>query len=127
MYNKTVFWKALFGTTDIWSEFKIADITSFMADIIELRPHVTVAVYNDKLPIEQFKGRFITATTEMSKINVKFDIISIFPTSGTVFIAPTMTSKLIETHRKYHNELAEYNAFEIGNGFNLPEWDPHCA
>lgn len=113
---------------DIWSGLKTTGITSFMADIIELRPHVTVAVYNAELPIEQFIDRFVVATKKMSKINVKFDIVSIFPTSGTVFIPPTMTSHLFETHLEYHNELAEFNAFEIGNGYNLPEtWDPHCT
>lgn len=39
-----------------------------------------------------------------------------------------MTSSLFETHRKYYNELAEYNTFDNYNGFNfLDVWDPHCT
>jgi hypothetical protein len=56
---------------DIWSGLKTNGITSFMADIEELRPHITVAVYNSELPIEQFICRFDAATKKMSKIDVK--------------------------------------------------------
>lgn len=64
----------------------------------------------------------------MSQIDVKFDIISTFPTSGTVFFPPKMTSHLFETHRKYYTDLAEFNTFENENGYNFPErWDPHCT
>jgi hypothetical protein len=59
---------------------------------------------------------------------LKFDIVSTFPTSGTIFLPPTMTSDLFKTHREYYNDLAEYNTLEIGNGYNLPDgWDPHCT
>jgi hypothetical protein len=111
---------------DVWSSLKTQGITSLMADIEELRPHVTVAVYNSELPIEQFRSRFDVATKKMSQIDVKFDIVSAFPASGTVFLPPTMTSHLFETHREYYSELAEYNAF--ANSYYIPDgWDPHCS
>ena len=113
---------------NIWSGLKTTGITSYMADIEELRPHVTVAVYDSELPLEHFISRFDSATKNMSQIDVKFDIISTFPTSGTVFFPPTMTSHLFETHRQYYNDLAEFNTFENRNGYSFPErWDPHCT
>jgi hypothetical protein len=113
---------------DIWSGLKTQGITSFMADIEALRPHITVAVYNSELPIEEFISRFDVVTKKMSHMHVKFDIVATFPTSRTVFLAPTMTSYLFETHRKYYNELAEYNVFDNYNGWNFPDdWSPHCT
>jgi hypothetical protein len=41
-------------------------------------------------------------------MDVRFDIVATFPTSGTVFLPPTMTSHLLETHRKYYIDLANY-------------------
>jgi 2'-5' RNA ligase len=113
---------------DLWNGLKTRDISSFMAEVEELRPHVTVAVYNSELPIEQFISRFEIATKTMTPIDVKVDSISIFPTSGTVFLSPTMTSNLFNTHREYCNALAEYNAFDNYSGYNLPDnWSPHCT
>jgi 2'-5' RNA ligase len=113
---------------DIWGGLKTNSITSYMAEIEELRPHVTVAVYNSKLPIEEFISRFDVVTKKMSQMDVKFEIVSTFPTSGTVFLAPTMTSHLFETHREYYNDLAEYNTFDNYSGWNFPDgWDPHCT
>ena len=112
---------------NIWSGLKTTGITSYMADIEELRPHVTVAVYDSELPLERFISRFDSATKNMYQIDVKFDIISTFPTSGTVFFHPTMTSHLFETHRQYYNDLAGFNTSENRNGYSFPErWDPHC-
>ena len=113
---------------DIWNELKAQGITAFMADIEELRPHITVAVYNSEIPIEKFITQFINVTKAMSKIDVKFDAISIFPTTGTVFLSPTMTFQLFNTHGDYCNALKEYDNFDNYNGFNLPDnWSPHCT
>lgn len=39
---------------DIWSDLKERDITSNMANIKELTPHISVGVYNSELPIDEF-------------------------------------------------------------------------
>jgi hypothetical protein len=113
---------------DIWVGLKKHGITSFMADVEELRPHVTVAVYSSELPIDQFISRFDVVTKKMSKIDIKFDIISTFVTTSIIFLPPTMTSQLFETHRHYYNKLAEFNIYDKYNGWNFPDqWDPHCT
>lgn len=111
---------------DIWTGLKINGITSNMADIDELRPHITVAVYNSDLPIELLVRRFDTATKQMSPIDVKFDVVAAFPTSGTVFVSPTITSQLFESHRQFYYSLGEYDAF--ANEYYIPDsWVPHCT
>lgn len=113
---------------DVWNELKARNISTFMADIEELRPHITVAVYNSEIPIEQFISQFEIATKALRQIDVKFDAISVFPTSRTVFLSPTMSSQLFNTHVDYCNALKEYNNFDNYNGFNLPDnWSPHCT
>jgi 2'-5' RNA ligase len=113
---------------DLWSCLKIDGISSFMADIEELRPHVTVAVYSSGLPVQQFISHLAATARGMSRMNVTFDAVSAFPTSGTVFLAPTMTSALFVAHRNYYHDLAEYNSFDSYNGLNFPDnWSPHCT
>ena len=63
---------------NIWSGLKTNGITPYMADIEELRPHVTVAVYNSELPFEKFIRQFDSVTKTMCQIDVKFDIVSTF-------------------------------------------------
>ncbi|MFD2613167.1 2'-5' RNA ligase family protein [Paenibacillus gansuensis] len=113
---------------DTWTELKTKNISSFMADIEELRPHITIAVYNSEIPIEQFITQFEIATNEMQPIDVKFDAISIFPTSGTLFLSPTMSSQLLNSHVHYCNALRQYNNFDNYNGYNNQDnWTPHCT
>lgn len=82
----------------IWEGLKVNGITSQMADIEEIRPHITVAVYNSALPIEQFIKVFDIVTKKISQIDVKFDIVATcppnpdFPKTSLVFAPPIITS-----------------------------------
>jgi 2'-5' RNA ligase len=109
----------------IWKGLSDNQITSNMYDIAEIRPHITVAVYNHIPNLEGYVVRLKSFFKDVSEFNVKFDALSTFPTSGTLFIDPTVTEGLIQLHKKYHNEFGDLA--EQANNY-LPEiWAPHCT
>ena len=116
----------------IWEGLKINGISSYMADIEEIRPHITVSIYNSELPVDKFIDAFNKIAKSISKINVRFDVIATsppnpdFPKNSLVYAPPIINSQLFETHRNLYNELLEYNTF--ANKHYLPEqWNPHCT
>jgi 2'-5' RNA ligase len=108
----------------IWSDLKKYDITSNMANIKELIPHISIGVYSSELPIEEFLSKF--DFINLHQMDVKFDVLGMFPSSGTVFMAPTITSELLESHREFYKEFKEYNS--LASDYYLPDkWNPHCT
>ncbi len=109
----------------IWGGLSDNAITSNMIDIKHIRPHITLSVYNE-IPIIEFKEQFNIFTKDISKFDLSFDILGTFPVSGTIFISPTVTSKLLEIHKKTHIFFENYK--ESTNEYYLPnKWNPHCT
>ena len=81
-----------------------------MANIKEVTPHISLGVYNSELPIEEFLSKF--DNFNLHQIDVKFDILAMFPSSGTVFMAPTITSELLVSHCEFYREFKAYNAMQ---------------
>jgi 2'-5' RNA ligase len=49
-----------------------------------------------------------------------------FINTGTLFIAPALSTELLDFHRDHHNCFKEFNGNE--NSFYLPgKWSPHCT
>lgn len=115
----------------IWEGLKVRGISSNMADIHEMRPHITLAVYNSELPIDQYLQTFDKATKKISSFEVKFESLSIFPPSGdfstsVVFAPPTNTIQLLELHNRFYLDFDEYNSY--ANALYIPgRWTPHCT
>ncbi|WP_221565368.1 2'-5' RNA ligase family protein [Alkalihalobacillus sp. TS-13] len=115
----------------IWEGLKNKGITSKMADIQEIRPHITLAVYHAGIPIEQYIRTFKNAVDKLSSFKVKFESLSVFPPSGdfptsVVFAPPTMTTQLFNIHQQFYKDFQEYTAY--ANELYLPEnWTPHCT
>jgi hypothetical protein len=108
----------------IWEDLKRNDITSNMASIKELTPHISVGVFNRELPIEQFLIKM--EGFNKNQLDVRFDILATFPTTGTVFMGPTITSDLFKLHRDFYKEFQEFNDFAAD--YYLPnKWNPHCT
>ncbi|WP_408006331.1 hypothetical protein ACJROX_16635 [Pseudalkalibacillus sp. A8] len=70
----------------IWEGLKEKGITTNMADIEEIRPHITLAVYDSELPIDQYIQTFEKATIMIPSFKVKFQSLSIFPPSGNYLL-----------------------------------------
>ena len=56
---------------------------------------------------------------------VTFPSVGIFPTNGTVFLAPTVTNELLKLHHSYHDY---FKTFHNPNSYYVPgKWVPHCT
>ncbi|RCW39727.1 2'-5' RNA ligase family protein [Paenibacillus prosopidis] len=110
----------------IWKGLHDEKITSNMYEISEIRPHITVAVYNDIPDLEMYFTRFNSFFKDVSELEIKFDVLASFPTSGTLFIDPTVTEGLIKLHKQFHKEFEDL--LEFANQYYIPNnWDPHCT
>lgn len=55
---------------------------------------------------------------------IDFPSVGTFPSNGTVFLAPTVTSKLLELHYSYHHFFQDFN--DNSKSYYIPEkWVPH--
>ncbi|MFD0715661.1 2'-5' RNA ligase family protein [Paenibacillus sp. GCM10027626] len=111
---------------EIWKGLNEENISSNMYEIVELRPHITLAVYNDISDLETYKERFYSFFGSVSSIEIKFDVLAVFPTTGTLFFGPTVTEDLISMHKQYHKEFSDLLEYE--DRYYIPgNWDPHCT
>jgi hypothetical protein len=107
----------------IWESLAQKGISSFMLDN-NVRPHITVAVY-DELEIDLFLRKFNDFIKELSPISFSLSSIGAFLNPrGTVFLAPTVTHRLMNIHSRFHEFFhdLEHSLSE----FSLPgRWFPH--
>lgn len=59
-----------------WKGLHNEKITSNMYEISEIRPHLTLAVYNDIPDIEIYCTRFNSFFENIAEFNIKFDALS---------------------------------------------------
>lgn len=110
-----------------WEDLSLNNITSSIYEIEEIRPHVTLAVYNELENLTDLKHDFAKYFNDIDPIEeVIFVDVGIFPTTGTVFLKPTMTRNLIDFHAKYHDAFDKYSRY--CNNYYVPNnWNPHCT
>ncbi len=103
------------------------NITSSVYEIEEIRPHVTLAVYDNIEDIIDFKDDCTKYFSDIDSLEeVIFVDVGIFPTTGTVFLKPTITRDLIDFHEKFHIAFNKHSSY--ANQYYLPNnWNPHCT
>ena len=108
---------------NIWQEVKDAGISSFMLDS-GIRPHITLAVYNE-LDLDPFLEKLSSFKKDISPISLSLSSIGAFlKPHGIVFLAPTVTHRLMNMHSKFHTDFhdLEHSLSE----YSLPgRWFPH--
>ncbi|NHN32819.1 2'-5' RNA ligase family protein [Paenibacillus agricola] len=110
----------------VWTELHNKNISSFMFNIEELRPHITLAVYKELDDLATFKNKFKVHCNNHKKLDIKLDMIGTFPTSGTCFLAPTITKELLNLHSEFHKKFEAYSHY--ANPYYTPNnWEPHCT
>lgn len=110
----------------MWKKLHEEAISSFMFEIDQLRPHITLAVYNEITDLFAFKTKLESHFINQKKIDINFPILGIFPATGTCFLAPTITNELMQTHSDFHRAFDEYK--QLTNPYYLPNnWNPHCT
>lgn len=61
-----------------------------------------------------------------SSVDVELNILGSFINTGTLFIAPMLSSELFDFHREHHSYFKIFNDNE--KSFYIPgKWTPHCT
>jgi 2'-5' RNA ligase len=109
----------------LWKALSENNITQYGVETKGKRPHITIADYNE-LDKERFIGILNKFYNNKSKIAISLNILGTFINTGTLFLAPTLSTELLNFHSSHHDYLKEFNENE--NSFYLPcRWTPHCT
>ncbi|EMK2593101.1 2'-5' RNA ligase family protein [Bacillus cereus] len=117
---------AIIATFDRVFTNKITELQNELTNVIGtnqlagVEPHITLAVhlYTEKL------GEFVAIQENMDAVT--FPSVGIFPTNGTVFLAPTVTNELLKLHHSYHDYFKTFH--DNPNSYYVPgKWVPHCT
>ncbi len=89
------------------------------------RPHVTIGLWND-VDIRRCDKILEQISFATPIISVKLASIGVFNNTGSVFLAPVMTSQLDNLHKTIHNDFSFCD--KKGWEYYLPNnWVPHCS
>ncbi|MEG0772055.1 2'-5' RNA ligase family protein [Clostridium sp.] len=109
----------------IWSDLSDNNVTQYGVENKGKRPHITIADY-DNLDKNRFIELLNKYYKDKSKIDISLNILGTFVNTGTLFIAPTISTDLFEFHKGHHSYFKLFNENE--NSFYLPgKWSPHCT
>lgn len=109
---------------EVWEELKQKDISSSLAEMEDLVPHITLGVYDTELPVDQLIER--VEQISFNSFDIHFDALATFPTTGTLFLAPTMSTNLFKVHEDFHIEFNDFK--HLANEYYLPnKWYPHTT
>ncbi|MFD1851287.1 2'-5' RNA ligase family protein [Oceanobacillus bengalensis] len=110
---------------NIWKELKDNFISSYAYEVEDRKPHITLASYNNINKKDFIKQMDVTYQNQ-SVIDIKFNTIGSFLSSGALFFSPTTTKDLIEFHLNHHKDFESFN--DNPNSLYLPNnWIPHCT
>lgn len=110
-----------------WKELSLSNISSSYSEIEGIRPHVTLAVYKDLQNVVDLKHDFMEYFSDIRSMQeLIFVDVGVFPTTGTVFLRPTVTRELIDFHFNYHRAFEKYSKY--ADYYYIPGiWNPHCG
>jgi 2'-5' RNA ligase len=95
-------------------------------DEMRARPHLTLGMWNGKTPTG-FPERLAQYAAGLTALEVIFSSVGLFPTrEGILFLAPVVTSALLELHSHFHREIVPPGLEPDGK--TLPgAWVPHVT
>jgi len=89
-------------------------------------PHITLVIYDD-LRCERCKERLKIIAKRMQSLELNFSHIGVFITKEpAVFLAPTVTSQLLNLHLEVYETL-EKNGIHPWELYLPGKWVPHCT
>ena len=109
----------------LWKDLSEQNISHYGVETKGKRPHITIADYDalDKNGFIQSADAFYA---DKEQVDLTLNILGTFISTGTLFIAPTLSTKLLDFHSNHHDYFRTFNENE--NSFYLPsKWSPHCT
>ena len=109
----------------LWKDLSEQNISHYGVETKGKRPHITIADY-DALD----KNRFIQSAdafyADKEQVDLTLNILGTFISTGTLFIAPTLSTELLDFHSSHHDYFRTFNENE--RSLYLPsKWSPHCT
>jgi 2'-5' RNA ligase len=109
----------------IWERLSIEKIATTMIDI-DAQPHISLAVF-DSIDCEIAQKVIKSFAKETNPLSVKLSFVGTFPTrENVVFIAPKVTTELLNIHLKLHEKLSNKGIKSI-EYYQPNNWIPHCT
>ncbi|MBO1579384.1 2'-5' RNA ligase family protein [Bacillus sp. XF8] len=91
----------------------------------DLEPHITLADYHT-LDLKTYREKLEKFTEDIECFPVEFSSVGTFPTNGTIFLAPTITRRLLALHQSFYNHFKDFH--DHPQSYYVPEkWVPHCT
>ncbi|MEH7052062.1 2'-5' RNA ligase family protein [Bacillus pseudomycoides] len=119
---------AVIATFDERFSERVKEIWEGLTDVVHnegLEPHITLTDYHT-LDLETYRNEFEKFTESVERFLVEFSSVGTFPTNGTIFLAPTVTRRLLELHQSFHNHFTDFH--DQPQSYYVPEkWVPHCT
>ncbi len=95
-------------------------------DLLEFRPHVSLAVFNDAQP-DSLNNLVFDFSTAVASFEVRLSAVGTFPTAeNVIFLAPAPSLALLDCHRRFHQRLAQ-TPLECWPYYLPGQWVPHCT
>jgi hypothetical protein len=91
-----------------------------------VNPHITLALIENEKP-ERLRALTAEFARRSHGQSITLSAIGIFPTAeGAIYLAPVVTSELLELHRAFHVELGA-NGLTSHRYYRPGNWIPHCT
>lgn len=108
----------------VWANVDDLNTQKSMTSIENATPHVSLAVIQSATT-EQV-AQVVNSPLTVSKFPIQFDIVGCFPTSGTLFLAPTFSTALRMIHEQVYEVLSKIGIETVE--YCTPNyWNPHCT
>ena len=93
----------------------------------DIRPHVSLAVYDDGLNVEEFEEKLHKFAKSVEPFEFCLNSVGTFPgNQGVVYLAPIVSQKLLTVHKEFHQHLKIFETFAMTHYYpNF--WVPHCT
>lgn len=90
------------------------------------KPHLSLCIYED-LPLVEFEAGLRRFARTIKPFEVTFPKIDAFKTERPViFLAPQVSSDLLEAHEKFHDNFKKYSD-SVWEYYRPKVWVPHCT
>ncbi|OAB57686.1 hypothetical protein AY600_07100 [Phormidium willei BDU 130791] len=108
----------------LWSQ--VGAIASSMAKRVHSQPHLSLAVLPNA-DLQLLPSVLAEVAAHHSSFEIQFSSLGLFSTGGgVVFLAPVVTTQLLELHQTVHRQLHKIGSDAVA--YYRPEaWVPHCT